>query len=405
MRLNFPIPVRSVLFLSGMLMQAFSACFCANGQSAFDTTGGRYLNPVFDSVLVSPDIFYSAGRNAAGQIQDLYLNVYQPFGDTLAQRPVLILIHGGSFVQGSRTDMHASCIAFAKRGYTTATIQYRLGFSSFTAPAVVEATIRATQDAKNAVRFLRNTTISGNPYHIHPDFIFVGGVSAGAITTLQAAYLDQLPEIPVGQSIPTIDSLDNASQNPGNWRFKAAINIAGAVGDTNWMQPGDVPVMSFHGTADATVPYISGTLGGALPLFGSFSVFQRATHIGIRAGLRAFPGGGHDYTVGNPEATDTTERRICLFLIPFLLENMTGIVVKNTAFRPIIYKYGDDWMVQLPECEGSATLLDLAGRVIQQKKFAPGQKVLSVGSVSFGRMVRLETTACGQSAVFLPGGF
>lgn len=296
----------------------------------FDTTGGRFFKPVFDSVFVFQDVVYAQGLNSQNQIQDLKMDVYQPFGDTMVKRPVIILAHGGGFIQGNKAEMVNYCRKFSRMGYITVAIQYRLGFTSLSTSGLVEMVVRATQDMKNAIRFLRKTASVSNPYSIHPDFIFAGGFSAGAITALHLGYMDQLSEIPAGQNISSLDSLHNNGQIPGfDWKVKAILNIAGAVGDTNWIKPGNVPVISFHGTADATVPFVSGNFGlpfgPSLSLFGSQSIFNRAQNLGIRSELRAFQGAGHDYSVNFPWAVDTTEKRIAHFLLPFLLENTTSI--------------------------------------------------------------------------------
>lgn len=73
----------------------------------------------------------------------------------------------GSFVGGTRNDavMTRLCQEFARRGYVTATASYRLGVSiGITNPLDAEfakAAIRATQDAKAAVRFLRRSVVEG----------------------------------------------------------------------------------------------------------------------------------------------------------------------------------------------------------------------------------------------------
>jgi acetyl esterase/lipase len=154
------------------------------------------------------------GLNFQNQIQDLKMDVYQPFGDTMTQKPVIILAHGGGFIQGNKAEMANYCLRFAKMGYVTVAIQYRLGYTSISTVGLVEMVIRATQDMKNAVRYLRKTASDINPYSIHPDFIFAGGFSAGAITALHLAYMDQLEEIPAGQSIGSLDSLHNTDKFP-----------------------------------------------------------------------------------------------------------------------------------------------------------------------------------------------
>ena len=63
------------------------------------------------------------------------MDVYTPDGDNYSERPLIIFAHGGVFITGNKnnTAMVELCEAFAKRGYVTASIQYRLtNFSSLT---------------------------------------------------------------------------------------------------------------------------------------------------------------------------------------------------------------------------------------------------------------------------------
>lgn len=332
----------------------------------FDTSGGRFIQPIFDSVTLTQDVVYTNGLNSQSQMQDLKLDVYQPFGDTMALRPVVILAHGGGFIQGNKIELANYCRRFAKKGFVTISIQYRLGYTSLTTPALVEMVIRATQDMKNSVRFLRKSASESNPYHIHPDFIFAGGFSAGAITALHLAYMDQLEEIPAGQSVPSLDSLHNNGQFPGfDWRVKAVINIAGAVGDTNWIKAGDLPVISFHGTSDATVPFISGNFGlpfgPSLSLFGSQSIFNRTQNLGINSELRAFTGAGHDYSVNFPWAVDTTELRIARFLYPFLVQPTTKADGNWVSEKPTLSVGQFGWILKGGEEKSKLEIYSIQG--------------------------------------------
>ena len=335
-------------------------------QLPFDTTGGRYRVPVFDSVEVISNVLYSRSVNSTGAFQNLVLDVYQPFGDTEDSRPVMVLVHGGSFIQGNKLDMALTCKHFAQKGYVTVSIQYRLGYSSFTPVGAVQTVIRATQDLKNAIRFLRKSASLTNPYKIHPEYLFAGGVSAGSITALHAAYMDELSEILPGQNISSLDSLHNSGQIPGfDWRFKALINIAGGVGDTNWIHAGDVPVTSFHGTADATVLYETGTFGGAFVLYGSHPIFLRAQHLGITSELRPFPGAGHDYSIDNPGAVDTTELRITRFLFPFLIPEVTDKKVPVSNKKTELQSTENGWRIISTQKWDLMQVFDLQGKLIR----------------------------------------
>ena len=80
-----------------------------------------------DSVL---NIQYGSAVNIKGEEESLLLDVFMPpKEDTMKKRPLLIFIHGGGFQNNSKTGSYSSmvCTSFAKRGYVTSTIDYRLG--------------------------------------------------------------------------------------------------------------------------------------------------------------------------------------------------------------------------------------------------------------------------------------
>ncbi len=69
---------------------------------------------------------------------NLYMNIFQPTGDTLSKRPLIIICFGGGFVTGSKDHWSIRLLAqeLAKRGYVTAVIDYRLGMNIFDAESV-----------------------------------------------------------------------------------------------------------------------------------------------------------------------------------------------------------------------------------------------------------------------------
>ena len=59
----------------------------------------RYQNEVFTGIKVTKNVVY--GRNYAyvpNQPEDLYMDIYEPAGDTAQKRPVIVLIYAGSFL-------------------------------------------------------------------------------------------------------------------------------------------------------------------------------------------------------------------------------------------------------------------------------------------------------------------
>jgi carboxylesterase type B len=129
-----------------------------------------------------------------GSPQSLKMDVYEPEGDQITNRPVVVVAFGGSFIGGSRGQMESLCREFARLGYVAVAPDYRVGlFFPIDELNTTLAVLRGAHDMKGCVRYLRKTVAEdGNPYGIDPNMIFVGGVSAGAISAIHAAYLDDL---------------------------------------------------------------------------------------------------------------------------------------------------------------------------------------------------------------------
>ena len=84
--------------------------------------------------------------------------------------PLVVLLHGGGWSGGSRTSFHGEMQALARRGYTAATVEYRLT----RAPRNVFPA--AAADVWCAVRSLRRRA---EEFHIAPGRVAVMGYSAG----------------------------------------------------------------------------------------------------------------------------------------------------------------------------------------------------------------------------------
>ena len=125
-----------------------------------------------------------------GDDLDLNMDLYRPVTDsTHGPLPLLVLIHGGAFYCGDKQDTGFPEMGrhFAERGYVVASINYRLGFWPWS-QSVDRAGYQAVQDANAAVRFLLDKQ---NDYNIDPNNIYVAGSSAGAITALNLAFMDE----------------------------------------------------------------------------------------------------------------------------------------------------------------------------------------------------------------------
>jgi dienelactone hydrolase len=205
----------------------------------------RYRDAVFAGVTKTANLQYGSATNVEGETESLLLDLYQPTGDTATARPAIIWVHGGSFCCGDKSSGPSPDLAnkFAKLGYVTASINYRLsapggctgtGFGG----ACVTAVFDAQHDAQAAVRWFR---ANADTYGIDPTRIAIGGESAGGIT----ATLVGLRSQDAGES-----------GNPGfSQEVRAFSSISGGIIGGIFVDAGDSPGIFFHGTADRVVPY------------------------------------------------------------------------------------------------------------------------------------------------------
>ena len=311
--------------------------FSINKSSA-QCDGVRFATYAFPGEpVLTPNIVYGNNVKFNGIAELLQVDVYQPLNDTASLRPLVIVVHGGSFIGGSKTgtDVVPMCKDFARLGYVAASMEYRIGMSNFPFPGpgqsdATEAVIRAVQDAKAAIRFFRkNVAENGNTYKIDTSNIYMAGVSAGGFVALQLAYLDQESEIPTYVNMTNAGlggGLNGLSGNLGySSKVKAIINVAGAIGDTSWIQPGNTPLLSLHGTVDGTVPFNTNiiSLAGLFPIMtvhGSNSVHIRANNVGLTNCFEIQEGANHVPHDDIPAYYDTLITLSRDFLLHFMCD-------------------------------------------------------------------------------------
>ena len=230
--------------------------------------------------------------NINNESEKLLLDVYSPQSDTEKKRPLLICVHGGGFVNGDKEKgfQNFFCKGFTQRGYVTSSINYRLGVEKpKTDLMYFEAMYRAVQDAKAAVRFFRK---NAEKYGIDTTKIIVAGGSAGGMTVLQLAYLDQ-HEVPKTYDTSKLGLLEGKSGNEGySSNVQAVINCWGSMIDYNWIKKGDAPLFNVHGTSDSTVSY-DGSFSYHGFKYGSKNLYEHTNSLGNISGLRLFEKTGH----------------------------------------------------------------------------------------------------------------
>jgi acetyl esterase/lipase len=111
-------------------------------------------------------VTYGTYVDGSGQTQPLELDLLLP--GAASPTPLVVWIHGGGWLSGSRSPLPSQVSALCSRGYAVASIDYRL-----TTTAIWPAQI---QDAKGAVRYLR---AHAGTYNLDPNRFAAWGTSAG----------------------------------------------------------------------------------------------------------------------------------------------------------------------------------------------------------------------------------
>lgn len=234
----------------------------------------------------------------------LEMDIYIPKNDTVEKRPLIMFIHGGAFYIGDKATLpyRTLCNHFASMGYVCVSINYRMGFR-VNSKAILRTAYQATQDAHAAMRYLLSKR---EVYRIDPDYLFVGGASAGSITALNLAYMRNENRPAASYSSMFLDDLGDietsGNEYTNSFKIRAIANMWGSIFDLKILENSNASIISFHGDEDVVLPYRYGYPFRALgefqkvffdKMYGSYFINQRANELGIRSELHTFHGEGH----------------------------------------------------------------------------------------------------------------
>ncbi len=225
------------------------------------------------------NVVYGNATGWEGNPQDLLMDIWYPSGtnETLSVRPFILLIHGGGFQTGNKEQMSIECRRFAQSGYVAATMSYRLGWNdSDSLDGDFVAAYRAQQDAHAALRYIVE---HAKTYGIDTTWMFIGGISAGAGTSLNTVFVNEAEWEAVIPGIVSRWGHLNASGNNLTHPFdiKAVYNDCGSTCETAIKPEDMVPIISFHGFLDGIVPIGSSPRG----LAGSAVIHQSLLANGV----------------------------------------------------------------------------------------------------------------------------
>lgn len=241
----------AVLFLVGSLSVIywlspdFSETVAEFGSSLFEEKG----------ILVDRDICYVApdDRRRTG---DLYTSA-----SSLGPRPAVVIVHGGSWSQGSKRDFAEVGMAriFARNGYAAFSIDYRLlpGDGAFPADVI---------DIKEALCYL---AANSKRLGIDPRRLFVLGTSSGASAAMLAAYTANTSEFSPtgckGRPVAAVASISGPADFTGesdNPYVQEYLYSKGESPPQEYLLKASpksyaasaVPTILLHGTEDTHVP-------------------------------------------------------------------------------------------------------------------------------------------------------
>jgi acetyl esterase/lipase len=260
---------------------------------------------------------------------------------------------GGTLGDSSNVEF---ATRLAKMGYVVAVADYRGGWNPTANDPVtgeltrrftlINAAYRGVQDVRTCIRFFRKSVdLGGNPFGIDPDKIVVWGQGTGGYLSLASAYMESYNEIfatndPNKFKLPTASGPVNMVLPPYNGDifgnppapltacvvdatysaisggaflvgdtlcvpnhvgyssdFNLCVNMGGALGDSSWMDKGEIPLISYHVLSDEFAPCNTNilkvpTAGGALPVMevtGSCDLQDRAEAFGNNVVFESIP--------------------------------------------------------------------------------------------------------------------
>ena len=225
----------------------------------------------------------SYGNNAQ-QVMDIYL----PAGRNIDSTKVIVIIHGGAWTEGDKSEYNS--LVFKLQGrfptYAIVNLNYRL------ASAMGNYFPTQENDVKAAIDMLMQKR---SEYLISEDFVLFGA-SAGAHLALLQAYKQTIPKVKVVVDLfgPTdMTALYNSITDP-----TVQIGMQFLMGGTpaanpqlyfssspiNYVTPQTPPTIIFHGDLDAVVP-----------LAQSIALKDKLDAEGVPHELKIYTQLGHDY--------------------------------------------------------------------------------------------------------------
>jgi acetyl esterase len=174
--------------------------------------------------------------------------------------PAIVFFHGGGWAYGKPSEFYTTCIRYAKKGFVTFSIQYRL---SITEDGIVPdpdiTPVECVKDARSAMRWVRENAAT---FHIDPNKTIAAGQSAGGQMALGTAMFDDINEpsdnlaiSPVPNALLLFSSNLNTIEAWCEWLLGERRGEIWSISPYHNLRPGLPPAIEFHGTEDCQVPF------------------------------------------------------------------------------------------------------------------------------------------------------
>ncbi|MEX0315424.1 MAG: alpha/beta hydrolase [Allomuricauda sp.] len=244
----------------------------------------RYLDSIFSKIKLETLVYSDT----------LLLDFYASPEDTVAKKPLIMLVHGGGFASGKRNNPFEQkfCMDMAQRGYAVASISYHLTRKGKSfgcdCPAIEKVSTfqSVSEDVLLATQYLVQNHVT---LGFDANNIILVGSSAGAEAVLNTIFMKNhkdFKSLPYGQS-----------------QFAGVISFAGAVINVDYItKETAVPTMLFHGVMDRLVPYDTAphhycaeSMPGYLMLNGSKAIAQKLRSLCVPYTLCFDEKGNHDW--------------------------------------------------------------------------------------------------------------
>lgn len=204
----------------------------SNFSYAQDCYSTRYKNSSFRGTSTFEDVVYSKAvpysRVNSMAKKEYTFDFYEPEGDELEERPLVLMMAGGSFQTNNAdiSDAKTWCDSLARYGYACATIEYRSGYNPKKPESVERAIYRSVQDLRAAIRYFEEYYLT---FKIDPDKIYIGGDEAGAIAALHAAYMTDEEKRPRSSYGISGESYDLGCLDCSGNDYRHDVEIAGVI--------------------------------------------------------------------------------------------------------------------------------------------------------------------------------